>query len=92
MVDGEALVMTMAMISPESPSRQGARTGTSFSRTRVSGGGGAVYHIWENPSGVLSFGDEVTYVPKESPGCGPRPRGDPQVRPGGRPRLEPPEA
>ena len=26
MVDGEALVMTMAMISSESPSRQGART------------------------------------------------------------------
>ena len=26
MVDGEVLVMTMAMISPDSPSRQGART------------------------------------------------------------------
>ena len=54
MVDGEVL----AMISLQSPSRQGARTGSSVSQTRVSGVGGVADRIWEKPSGVLRFGDE----------------------------------
>ena len=58
MVDGEVLAMTMATISLQSPSWQGARTGTSVSRTRVSGVGGAADRIWENPLGVLRFGDD----------------------------------
>ena len=41
MVDGEALVMTMAMIPFDSPSRQGAGTETSGPRIEFRGGGGA---------------------------------------------------
>ena len=44
MVDGEALVMMMAMISSDSPSRQGARaeSGVSDPHIRVFGGDGAM--------------------------------------------------
>ena len=80
--------MMMTTISLESPSRQGARTGTLDPRSRVSGGGGAVYHFLENPSGLLRFGDDVKYVPKESPGVAPHHqvtprRGWGQAAPGG---------
>jgi hypothetical protein len=40
MVDGEALVMMTAMISSNSPSRQGARTETSDPDLRFQDGGG----------------------------------------------------
>jgi hypothetical protein len=40
MVDGEALVMMTAMISSNSPSRQGARTETSDPDLRFRDGGG----------------------------------------------------
>ena len=80
MVDGEVLAMT---ISLQSPSWQGDRTGTSISRTRVSGVGGATNRIWENPSGVLSFGDEVTYMPKGSLRGGPGSLGPPRRGQGG---------
>ena len=38
-----------------SPSRQGAGIGPSEPPKLVSDGGGALYRIWENPSGVSVF-------------------------------------
>ena len=39
----------------QSPSRQSAGTGTILPPNLVDDGGGALYRIWENPSGVVSF-------------------------------------
>ena len=47
-----------------------------------------MYRIWENPSGVLRFGDEVTYIPKGGLRGGPGHPGADQAWPGG-PRLAP---
>ena len=48
MVDGEALVMMAAMISSNSPSRQGARTETSDPDLRFRDGGGGAELSLEN--------------------------------------------
>ena len=39
----------------QSPSRQGAGTGTIWLPKLVGDGGGALYRIWENPLGVRVF-------------------------------------
>jgi hypothetical protein len=48
MVDGLASVMMMAMISSNSPSRQGARTETSDPDSRFRDGGGVTELLLEN--------------------------------------------
>ena len=55
MVDGEVLVMTLAMTPFDSPSRQGAGTETSGPRIEFRGGGGARMGFWEKCSGGLCF-------------------------------------
>ena len=47
-----------------SPSRQGAGTGPSEPSKHVGDGGGALYRIWENPSGVRVFLSGMIYRPK----------------------------
>jgi hypothetical protein len=60
MVDGEASVMMMAMISSDSSSRRGARTEFWF-RIGVSGGGGAAELYLENiePPSVFRVRDSM---------------------------------
>lgn len=55
MVYGEALVMTMAMIPFDSPSRRSAGTGTSGPRIEFRGGGGARMCFLEKVLGCPSF-------------------------------------
>jgi hypothetical protein len=50
MVDGEALVMMMAMISYKSPSRQGARTEFLVPNRGSSGGGAAELYLGKMPN------------------------------------------
>ena len=62
------------------PSRQGAGTGPSEPPNLVGNGGGALYCIWENPSGVRVFSTGMIYRPKGAArGC-PRSKGDPRPR------------
>ena len=75
----------------KSPSRQGARTGTSVSQTRVLDVGRAVNRIWENPSGVLRFGDEGVQIPKGTLGVVPGPQGASRCSQGGGRGWCPPE-
>ena len=42
-----------------SPSRQGAGIGPVWPPKLVGDGGGALYHIWENPSGVRGFSSRM---------------------------------
>ena len=52
--------MLMEMVSGgRSPSWQGAGTGTICPLKLVGDGGGALYRIWENPSGVRVFAAEM---------------------------------
>ena len=55
MVDGEASVMAMAMISSNSPSRQGARTEFLVPGLGFSGGGGAAELFLEKRRTPLGF-------------------------------------
>ena len=72
-----------------SPSRQGAGTGPSEPPKLVGDGGGALYRIWENPSGVRVFSSGVIYRPKGVARGSPRGRGGPRPRPPSHPRVGP---
>ena len=88
MVDGEALVMMTAMISSNSPSRQGARTETSDSDLRFRDGGGGAELFLEKLVYLRCFRVEGIYSPKGRSGGHIGWPDHPQVRPGVDPRLE----
>ena len=64
-----------------SSSRQGAETGTFWPAKLVLDGGGALYRIWGNPSGVRIFSTGMIYRPKGHARGSPRGRGGPRPRP-----------
>ena len=72
-----------------SPSRQGAGTGPSDPPKLVGDGDGALYRIWENPSGVRVFSSGVIYMPKGVARGPPRGRGGLWPRPPLDPRVGP---
>ena len=64
-----------------SPSQKGAETGPFEPPKLVGDGGGALYRIWENPSGVRVFSSGVIYRPKGTARGSPRGTGGRQPRP-----------
>ena len=67
-------------------SRQGAGIGPSEPPKLVGDGGGALYRIWENPSGVRVFSPGVIYRPKGIARGSPRGAGGRRPRPTYHPR------
>ena len=72
-----------------SPSRQGVGTGPSEPPKLVGDAGGALYRIWENPSGVRVFLSGVIYRPKGVARGSPRGTGGRRPRPPSHPRVGP---